>query len=567
MATRKSRSETAKQESEVAEVVGGGEDLGGMSFNSLMSAATSAVNAQALARESAKLYTEWLKIMWGKSEREIPQKDWRFADPAWKDNPLYTRLAKGYLAFCDSVDKVVEDNPDWKKRERAKFLTGILTSAMSPTNTLLGNPAALKKAYETGGMSLVRGTRNMVGDMVARKGLPSQVKASDFKMGENLAATPGAVVFRNEMLEVIQYTPVTAKVHEIPTIIMVPPIGKYYFMDLAPGRSFVQHAVSKGIQTFITSWRNPQKENADWGLDEYVQSLLDTVGAVCEVTGSKKVNILALCAGGILSTLLLNYMAATGDNRVNAATFGVMLLDFESEAPIGALQSRPVLKLAAKRSAKKGILPASSLATVFAWMRPNDLVWNYWVNNYLEGKDPPSFDILAWSVDGTNLPGTPAWAVPRHLREQSAAQAGGVDRAGPADRPFAHQGRDARHRRAHRSPDALEGVLPDHAAPGRQEHVRAEQRRAHRCPGQSARQSEGELLGRTEARWRSGAVAREGAEAHGHVVGGLGRLDDRAKRQGQARPRHTRQRATSRPRQGARPVRAPAGVARPCREP
>ena len=408
MATRKSKSETAKQASEVAEVaevVGGGEDLGGMSFNSLMSAATSAVNAGALARESAKLYTEWVKIMWGKSERELPQKDWRFADPAWKDNPLYTRMAQGYLAFCDSVDKVVADNPDWKKRERAKFLTGILTSAMSPTNTLLGNPAALKKAYETGGMSLVRGTKNMVGDMVAGKGLPSQAKSSDFKLGETLAATPGAVVFRNELLEVIQYTPVTAKVHEIPTIIMVPPIGKYYFMDLAPGRSFVQHSVSKGIQTFVTSWRNPQKENGDWDLDAYVQSLLDTVGAVCEVTGSKKVNILGLCAGGILSTMLLNYMAATGDSRVNAAAFGVMLLDFELEAPIGALQSKPVLKLAGKRSAKKGILPASSLATVFAWMRPNDLVWNYWVNNYLEGKDPPSFDILAWSVDGTNLPG------------------------------------------------------------------------------------------------------------------------------------------------------------------
>ena len=386
-------------------MVGGGEDLGGMSFDNLMSAATSAVNAQGLARESAKLYSEWLKIIWGKSEREIPPKDWRFADSAWKDNPFYKRLAQSYLAFCESVDKVVDDNPDWKKRERAKFLSGILTSTMSPTNTLLGNPAALKKAYETGGMSLLRGTKNLVGDMVAGKGLPSQVKASDFKVGGNLAATPGAVVFRNEMLEVIQYTPTTASVHAIPTIIMVPPIGKYYFMDLAPGRSFVQHAVSKGIQTFMTSWRQPQKENADWGLDEYVQSLLDTVGAVCEVTGSKKVNILGLCAGGILSTIMLNYMAATGDKRVNVAAFGVMLLDFESDAPILALQSKPVLKFAAKRSAKKGILPASNLATVFAWMRPNDLVWNYWVNNYLEGKEPPSFDILAWSVDGTNLPG------------------------------------------------------------------------------------------------------------------------------------------------------------------
>jgi polyhydroxyalkanoate synthase len=405
MATHRTKRDATNPLPDIAEVVGGGEDMGGMSFNHLLSAATSGINAQTLARESARLYIEWLKIMWGRSEREVPPKDWRFADAAWKENPFYKRLAQSYLAFCDSVDKVVEDNPDWKTRERAKFLGGILTSAMSPTNTLICNPAALKRAYETGGKSLVRGTRNMLGDMVAGKGLPSQVKASDFRVGENLAATPGGVIFRNDMLEVLQYTPTTAKVRAIPTLIMVPPIGKFYFMDLAPGRSFVEHSVSRGVQTFMTSWRNPQKENGDWSLDDYVQSMLDAVGAVCEVTGSRKVNILGLCAGGILSTLMLNYMAATGDRRVNVAAFGVMLLDFESEAPIGALQSRPVLRFAAKRSAKKGILPASNLATVFAWMRPNDLVWNYWVNNYLEGKDPPSFDILAWSVDATNLPG------------------------------------------------------------------------------------------------------------------------------------------------------------------
>lgn len=367
--------------------------------------AASAGNARAIARESAKLYGEWLKIMWGSSQREIPQKDWRFADPAWKDNPFYKRVAQGYLAFCDSVDKVAEGIPDWRKRERAKFLGGILTSAMSPTNTLAGNPAALKKAYETGGMSLVRGTKNLVGDVMARKTMPSQVKASDFTVGENLATTPGAVVLRSERLEVIQYTPTTAKVREIPTIIMVPPIGKFYFMDLSAGRSFVHHAVGKGIQVFITSWRQPRKEHGDWGIDDYVQSLLDTVGAVCAITGAKKVNILGLCAGGILATLLLSYMAAKKDTRINAAAFGVMLLDWESEAPIGALHSKPLLKFASKRSAKKGILPASNLASVFAWMRPNDLVWNYWVNNYLEGKDPPAFDILAWSVDATNLPG------------------------------------------------------------------------------------------------------------------------------------------------------------------
>jgi poly[(R)-3-hydroxyalkanoate] polymerase subunit PhaC len=405
MATRRVKSEDSKSTPDrIAEVLGGGEDPLGMSFKGMMGAA-SAMNAESIARESTRLYNEWLKIMWGTSEREVPPKDWRFADPVWRDNPMYKRLAQGYLAFCDAVDKVVDDSPDWRKRERAKFLTGILTSAMSPTNTLMGNPAALKKAYESGGQSLVKGTQNMVGDMLTGKGLPSQVKKSDFKVGGNLAVTPGAVVFRNEMLEVLQYQPTTAKVHEIPTFMIVPPIGKYYFMDLAPGRSFTEHAVGKGIQYFTTSWRNPHKEHSAWGLDDYVKTLLEAIDAIGEITGSKKVNILGLCAGGIIATLLLNYMAAVGDHRVNAASFGVMLLDFNAEAPLGAFHSKKVLGMARKRSTKKGIMPASSLATVFAWMRPNDLVWNYWVNNYLEGKDPPSFDILAWSVDGTNLPG------------------------------------------------------------------------------------------------------------------------------------------------------------------
>ena len=406
MATRKVKSENPNQTpDDVAEVVGGGEDVAGMSFKGFIGAAATALNAESLARESKRLYGDWLEIMLGTSEREVPVKDSRFADEAWRDNPMYRRLAQGYLAFCDAVDKVVDDNPDWRKRERAKYLSGILTSAMAPTNTLIGNPAALKKAYETGGMSLIRGAKNMVGDMLAGKRLPSQVKSSDFKVGENLAVTPGAVVFRNDMLELLQYRPTTAKVRQLPTLMIVPPIGKYYFMDLARGRSFTEHAVGKGIQFFTTSWRNPQKQHAEWGLDDYVKTCLDAVDAVCEITGSKKVNILGLCAGGIMSTMLMNYMAATGDDRINAASFGVMLLDFATEAPIGAFQSKPVLAMARKRSAKKGILPASSLAQVFAWMRPNDLVWNYWVNNYLTGNDPPSFDILAWSVDGTNLPG------------------------------------------------------------------------------------------------------------------------------------------------------------------
>jgi polyhydroxyalkanoate synthase len=407
MVTRKMKSndDSSPGTEQLADAIGGGEDPA-LSLSNLARTAGSAFQAESVARESLRLYDEWLKIMWGTSDREIPAKDARFADPAWGESPVYQRLARGYLSFCDAINRLVDENPDWRKRERVKFLTGILTSAVSPTNTLLGNPAALKRAYETAGMSLVRGAQNMLHDMVYNKGMPSQVKASAFRVGENLAATPGAVVFRNEMVELLQYQPTTPNVREYPTLMIVPPVGKYYFMDLAPKRSFTEHAVSRGIQFFTTSWRNPQAEQAHWGLDHYVQTCLEAVEAVCAITGSDKVNILGLCAGGIIATLMLNYMAATGDERVNAAAFGVMLLDFGAEAPISAFHAKPVLSLARWRSATKGILPASSLASVFAWMRPNDLVWNYWSNNYLMGNDPPSFDILAWSVDGTNLPGT-----------------------------------------------------------------------------------------------------------------------------------------------------------------
>lgn len=362
--------------------------------------------AQSVASESMRLYEEWLEILLGTSDTQIPPKDPRFADPVWRNNPVYNRLAQSYLAFCDSIDTLVGENPDWRTRERTRFLTGILTSAIAPTNTLWGNPAALREAFETGGLSLLRGMQNMLFDMARNQGvpIPSQVNPNTFKVGVNLAITPGAVIYRNEMVELLQYLPTTAEVNEYPTLMITPPVGKYYFMDLAPKRSFVEYAVSRGVSFFAVSWRNPGPEQGAWALDDYVKSALDSVEAVCSITGSKKLNILGLCAGGIISTLMLNHMAATGDDRVNVAAFGVMLLDFDAEAPIAAFHSKSMLSLARWRSASKGILPASNLANVFAWMRPNDLVWNYWCNNYLMGKDPPSFDILAWSVDGTNLP-------------------------------------------------------------------------------------------------------------------------------------------------------------------
>lgn len=388
-----------------ADQLAAGQEISKLALSAMESEATSGARLTALANSTFKLYSEWTKIMLGISEREVPAKDARFADSAWRDNPLYRRLGQGYLAFCDAADSLAADNKDWKKRERAKFLTGILTSTLAPSNTFLGNPAAVKRALETGGMSMVDGMRNLLGDMAEKKRMPSQIDPAAFRVGENLAVTPGAVVFRNDMVELLQYSPTTEQTCERPTLMVVPTIGKYYFMDLAPKRSFVEYAVAQGVPMFVTSWRNPGPEHGEWGLDDYVKTLLDIVDAVCEITGSDKINLVGMCAGGIISTLMLCVMAARGDKRVNAATFGVMLLDFSSEAPIGAFHVKPVLAMGKKRSKSKGILPASDLATVFAWMRPNDLIWNYWANNYLMGKDPPSFDILAWSVDATNLPG------------------------------------------------------------------------------------------------------------------------------------------------------------------
>jgi polyhydroxyalkanoate synthase subunit PhaC len=395
--------DAVRSTADLMDAIEGGEPLA-LSPYELLQMMGSVFRAESIAHEALRLYGEWAASMFDASDREIPLKDPRFADPTWRENPFYRRLALGYMSFCDAVDRLVEAQPGWRERERARFMGGILVSALSPTNTLLGNPAALKHAYETAGMSLVQGARNMWSDLIYNKGMPSQVKASAFRVGANLAATPGAVVFRNEMVELLQFQPATSEVCAYPTLMIAPPIGKYYFMDLAPQRSFIEYAVSRGIPFFTTSWRNPQAQHAQWDLDHYVQTCLELVDAVCTIAGSDKLNILGLCAGGIISTLMLNYMAANGDARVNAATLGVTLLDFGAEAPIAAFHAKPVLSLAQGLSRTKGILPAESLASVFAWMRPNDLIWNYWVNNYLMGKEPPSHDILAWSVDATNLP-------------------------------------------------------------------------------------------------------------------------------------------------------------------
>jgi polyhydroxyalkanoate synthase len=234
--------------------------------------------------------------------------------------------------------------------------------------------------------------------------MPSTVDRSAFAVGRDLALTAGAVVDRDARGEVIQYQPATQTVRRRPVLVVPPPIGRFYFLDLRPGRSFVEYAVSRGLQVFMLSWRNPGPEQAGWDLDDYAQRVLSAIEVAREVTGRPDVDIIGFCAGGIITTTVLNHLAATGDDRVASASYAVTLHDFSLPAPIGAFSSPRLLTLARWNSRRAGVISARNMGAVFTWMRPNELVWNYWVNNYLMGNPPPAFDVLAWNADGTNLP-------------------------------------------------------------------------------------------------------------------------------------------------------------------
>ncbi|VVM95599.1 PHA/PHB synthase family protein [Pseudomonas fluorescens] len=363
-------------------------------------------NGGRLASVSARMMLDLAAVGLGRSQVEADKGDRRFNHPAWENNPAYRRLGQAYLVWSRSVNGLADqlDTPDWRKREQLRFTLNVLTSAAAPTNSLLGNPAALQKAFDSGGSSMVRGAKNRLSDLRHNRGMPSQVDTEGFKVGENLAVTPGSVVYRNEVFELIEYRPSTAKVRERPLLLVPPMIGKYYFLDLAPGRSFIEYAVGSGLHFFTISWRNPRGQHTAWGLNTYTKAVIEALEVVQEISGSADVNAHGFCAGGLVLSCALNHLATQGKSPVHAASFGVILLDFDTPGPIGAFSPKPVLDLARRRAAKTGIMNANDMSAAFTWLRPNDLVWNYWHNNYLLGEAPPAIDIMAWNADGTRLP-------------------------------------------------------------------------------------------------------------------------------------------------------------------
>ena len=347
-----------------------------------------------------------VKILKNESELLPDPKDKRFLDPTWKTNPLYRFGMQYYLAVQKGVGSWVKDlKLDELERARANFVLQMVMDSMSPSNTLLGNPSAVKKAFETGGGSLIRGLKNAYTDMTENQGVVSQVDTRPFKIGKNIAVSKGAVVHKTEMMELIQYQPTTPEVHKIPLLIIPPQINKFYVNDLTPEKSIVKFLLDAGIQVFVVSWRNPLAEHAHWGLGDYVDSLIEATDVILDITKSKTLNVSGACSGGITTATLLSKLAAANDKRVNAAVMMVCVLDPQADdSEVGALVSKHGIEMARRRSAKKGVLEGSSLARTFAWLRPNDLVWNYVVNNYLLGEDPPPFDVLFWNNDSTNLP-------------------------------------------------------------------------------------------------------------------------------------------------------------------
>ena len=335
-----------------------------------------------------------------------PGRDARFAAPAWESNAAYWYLRQLHLLRDRFVGQVIDAAPIAPHTKvKATLAASILSDTMAPTNTLLGNPAALQKAFETGGTSLLRGTKNMLTDLATNDGWPSQVDRSPFTVGENTACTPGKVVYRNELFELLQYEPQTEQVHEVPLLFCPPWINKYYIMDLAPERSLVEWAVRHGHTCFAISYRNPDASMRDATFEDYLlDGPLEAIEVVRSITGAEVVNTIAVCLGGTLSAMGMAYDAALGRRTVNSATLINTHTDFTRPGVLGAFADEPTIALLERHMAKEGLLPSQRLSRTFSLCRANDLVFSYLAKNWLMGETPPAFDLLAWNDDGTNMP-------------------------------------------------------------------------------------------------------------------------------------------------------------------
>jgi polyhydroxyalkanoate synthase subunit PhaC len=335
-------------------------------------------------------------------------KDKRFADRTWQDNPAFFAIGQAYFATAGlTEDLLAVGRGDRMTDAKARLASDLILAALAPTNYLATNPAALKRAFETGGASVVAGARNFLDDLKNNKGMPRQVDTRPFEVGRNLAATPGKVVFRNDLMELIQYAPQTPQVRSVPVLASPPWINKYYIMDLAPGRSFLEWAITHERTVFAISYRNPDPSMSGVTLDDYLvhgpQTALDVI---TDITGAPKIDIVGLCLGGALTAMLAAYLTGAGDDRLGSITMLNTLLDYSEPGVLGAFTDEQTVSRLEKQMRRQGVLEGRQMATTFDALRPNDLIFNYVVSNWLLGQDPPAFDILAWNSDNTRMPAT-----------------------------------------------------------------------------------------------------------------------------------------------------------------
>jgi polyhydroxyalkanoate synthase len=331
--------------------------------------------------------------------------DRRFKSAAWRDQPYFAFLKQAYLLYADYMTELARLAPvsDIEKR-RLEFATRQYLDAISPSNYPATNPDVIAKAFATEGGSLVQGLRNLADD--AQKGRITMTDEKAFAVGRNLAVTPGSVVFRNELIEIIQYDATTPTVHKRPLVVVPPCINKYYILDLKPENSLVRHVVAQGHTVFMVSWRNIPPELGSLTWDDYIeQGVLTALRIAAEISGSRTINTLGFCVGGTLLACALAVLAARRDTSVASATFLTTMLDFADPGEIGVYVSREFLDAREPMLQAGGRINGSELASAFASLRANDLVWNYVVGNYLKGETPPAFDLLYWNGDSSNLPG------------------------------------------------------------------------------------------------------------------------------------------------------------------
>jgi poly[(R)-3-hydroxyalkanoate] polymerase subunit PhaC len=373
----------------------------------LVRAAKLVVSHPTLAAKSAsRLGGRLRQVLSGDSDLVPSARDRRFADPAWKEDPRYRKWLQSYLALEQTLSEWVKDqNLAEHSRARLEFMTSLITDAIAPSNFPL-QPEAVRRFRETGGHSALDGLRHLVRDIRENQGLPAQVDKAPFKVGGNIANSPGAVIFRNELVELIQYAPMSAHVREAPVLFIPPQINKFYIFDLSPEKSVVRSILEAGFQAFMVSWRNPGPEQAEWGLAEYAAAIDQSISAICDLTGASRVNLVGACAGGITVAAYVAARSAARDPRVNSLTLMVSVLDVNAigDTPLGLFATPRAIKAARRKSQKAGVLDGKTTAAAFSWLRPNDLIWNYWVNNVLLGNKPPSFDLLYWNNDNTCLP-------------------------------------------------------------------------------------------------------------------------------------------------------------------